>query len=162
LKQLETLEADSLVYVDECGIEQYLYREYARAVRGEKIIAKISGKKFKRTNLVAGICQRQWVAPMQYVGTTDSCLFEYWFEHCLLKSVKENSTIILDNATFHLKSTLPKLAKKHECHVLFLPPYSPELNPIENKWAWLKRKLREILRDHDSLDDALWTIFQLN
>jgi transposase len=162
LKRLETLATDSLVYVDECGIEQYLYREYARAPHGEKVVAKISGKKFKRTNLVAGFCQRQWVAPMQYAGTTDSNLFECWFEHCLLKSVKAKSTIILDNATFHRKSTLPILAKKHGCHVLFLPAYSPQLNPIENKWAWLKRKLREILCGYDSLDDALWTIFQIN
>jgi transposase len=161
LKQLKTLEADSLVYVDECGIEQYLYREYARAPRGERVVAKISGKKFKRTNLVAGICQKQWVAPMQYTGNTDSSLFECWFEHYLLKAVKAKSTIILDNATFHRKSTLAKLAQKNECHVLFLPPYSPELNPIENKWAWLKRKLREFLCNHDSLDDALWTAFQL-
>jgi transposase len=162
LKQLETLEADSLVYVDECGIEQYLYREYARAPRGERVVAKISGKKFKRTNLVAGICRRQWVAPMQYTGTTDSRLFECWFENCLLKSVKAQSTIILDNATFHRKSILPKLASQYECHVLFLPPYSPELNPIENKWAWVKRKLREILGYHKSLDDALWTVFQIS
>ncbi len=92
---------------------------------------------------------------MEYDGTTDSILFEFWFENCLLKEVKPGSVIVLDNATFHKKSVLPDLAESYGCKVLFLPPYSPDLNPIEKKWAWLKRKLREILRCFESFDDAI-------
>ena len=88
--------AERLVYVDECGIDKYLYREYAYAPRGQKVIAKIGGKKFKRINIVAGICQGEWVAPMEYMGTTDSILFEFWFEHYLLKEVRPGSIMILD------------------------------------------------------------------
>jgi transposase len=161
VKQLKALPAQSLIYVDETGIEQWLYREYARAPRGEKVFTKISGRKFKRTNIVAGICQGRWIAPLVYCGTTDSALVEYWFEHCLLKDAKSKSTIILDNATFHRKSVLPKLAKKHNCRILFLPPYSPELNLIEHKWAWLKKKLRSLLPVCNSFDDAVWNIFQV-
>jgi len=151
--------SESLVYVDECGIDQYLYREFAYAPRGQKVIEKVSGKKFKRTNIVAGICQREWVAPMEYGGTTDSVLFEFWFENCLLKEVKPGSVIVLDNATFHKKSVIPGLAKSKNCEVLFLPPYSPDLNPIEKKWAWLKKKLRKILPDFDSFSDAINSAF---
>jgi len=147
------------VYVDETGIEQCLYREYARAPRGERVLAKISGRKFRRTNIVAGLCCGEWVAPLEYSGTTDSVLFETWFEHCLLKEVHEGSVIVLDNATFHRKSVLRRIASEHHCKVLFLPPYSPDLNPIEKRWALLKRKLREILQHHDSFDSALWSLF---
>ena len=91
-----------------------------------------------------------------------SPIFENWFEHCLLKEIKRGSTIVLDNATFHRKSVLPKLAKKKNCHVLFLPPYSPDLNPIEKKWAWLKRNLREMLTDFVSFDLALKAAFQVS
>jgi len=133
---------ESLVYVDECGIDQYLHRVFAYAPRGQKVVAKISGKRFKRTNIVAGICCGKWLAPMEYSGTTDSVLFEFWFEHCLLKEVKPSSVIILDNATFHRKSVLPALASQKQCRVLFLPPYSPDLNPIEkNQDAFLGRLL---------------------
>lgn len=156
------LPPEKLVYVDETGIESYLYREYARAARGQKVIAKISGRKFKRTNIVAGICQGGWVAPMRYDGTTDSSLFEFWFERCLLKAVDVNSIIILDNATFHRKSTLSDLALKCGCQILFLPPYSPDLNPIEKMWAWLKRKLRKILNNFDTLGAALECVFQVS
>jgi transposase len=159
VEKIKELPPESIVYVDETGIDQCLYREYAWAPRGQKVVAKISGRKFKRTNIVAGICQGQWVAPMEYGGTTDSAVFEFWFEHCLLKEVKPGSVIVLDNATFHKKSVLPLLAAVAGCRVLFLPPYSPDLNPIENKWAWLKRKLREILSDFDSFDSAVMAIF---
>ena len=161
LGKLKTISPQNIIYVDEVGIEQCLYREYARAPRGEKIIAKISGRKFKRTNIVAGICAGKWVSPLQYDCSTDSILFEFWFENCLLKEAHKGSVIILDNAAFHKKSILPALAKKYSCEVLFLPPYSPDLNPIEKKWAWLKQKLRSILSDFDSFDLALWNVFQV-
>ena len=144
------------------GIEHCIYREYAWALRGEKVVDEISGRKFKRTNIVAGICQNDWVAPLQYDGTTNSVLFERWFESCLLKEVGESMTIILDNATFHRKSILPELAKKYNCEVLFLPPYSPDLNPIEKKWAWVKRKLREILHNFAVFDEAIQNVFQVD
>jgi len=158
---LNAIADNKLVYVDEVGIEQCLYREHARAPRGKKVIDKISGRKFKRANIVAGICNGKWVSPLQYDCATDSTLFEYWFEHYLLNEVEVGSIIILDNATFHRKTKLPALAHKHDCEILFLPPYSPDLNPIEKKWAWLKQKLRSILRIFDSFDAALWSVFQL-
>ena len=161
MEKLKALPPESLIFVDETGIDEYLYREYARAPRGEKVALKISGRKFKRTNIVAGICQGEWIAPLQYSGSTDSVLFEHWFEHRLLREAKMGSVIIIDNATFHRKTILFALALKYGCTVLFLPPYSPDLNPIENKWAWLKRKLRDILHNSHSLDDALWVAFQV-
>lgn len=159
---MKSIEPERIIYVDECGINQYLYREYARAPRGQKVFTKVSGRKFERKNIVAGICRGKWVAPLEYSGTTDSILFEFWFENCLLKEIGEGSVIILDNATFHKKSVLPALAKVRNCEVVFLPPYSPDLNPIEMKWAWLKRLLRNILHRFDSLDQAIWTAFQFS
>lgn len=161
LSMIEPISAEKLVYVDESGIEQCLFREYARAPRGQKVFSKVSGKKFKRTNIVAGICCGKWVAPMQYDSSTDSLLFEFWFEHCLLKEVEQGQYIVLDNAAFHRKRRLTEIAEDNNCKLIFLPPYSPDLNPIEKKWAWLKRKLREILQNFDSFDHALWSVFQV-
>ena len=162
VETLKTIAPERLVYVDECGIEQYLYRAHARAPCGVKVVSKISGRKFKRVNIVAGICQGKWVAPLEYTGSTDSTLFEFWFEHCLLQEINEDSVIVLDNATFHRKTILPYIAKRYNCDILFLPPYSPELNPIEFKWAWLKRMLRKTLQAFGSFDLALSNAFQVS
>lgn len=103
----------------------------------------------------------QMGSPMEYGGTTDSILFEFWFENCLLKEVGEGKIIVLDNATFHKKSVLPNLAKMYNCEVLFLPPYSSDLNSIEKKWAWLKKYLRKILPQFDSFQEALQNSFKV-
>ena len=158
---MKTVAPDKLVFVDETGIDRFLYREYARAPIGQKVYARISGKKFKRTNIVAGICDGKWVAPLQYNGTTDSILFECWFEKCLMKEVHAGCIIVLDNATFHRKRQLREIAARYSCMVWFLPPYSPDLNPIEKWWAWLKRKLREILHRFLCFDDAVTALFQV-
>jgi len=160
MAQILKIPKEKLVYVDETGFDTYLYREYARAPRGEKVAGKISGKRFKRTNLVAGKCGDKIIAPMTYDGTTDSILFETWFKQWLLPAVSKGSVMIMDNATFHNKSRLKTLAEEAQCKVLFLPPYSPDLNPIENFWAWLKRKLREILSSFNSFLLALMDCFQ--
>ena len=160
-EKIKAIPFESLTYVDECGVEEYLYREYAYAPRGEKVVAEISGKKFKRTNFAAGICLGKWVAPIEYEGSMNSTLFEWWFEKCLLNELQPGSVIVLDNATFHRKSILPSLAAQKNCTVLFLPAYSPDLNPIEKKWAWLKKRLRKILPLFVSFELAAQDCFQV-
>jgi len=123
------------------------------------IVGKVSGRKFKRTNIVAAKCGGKVVAPMIYDGTTDSVLFEFWFEELLLKSIPKYSIIILDNAAFHKKMKLRHLATSADCEVLFLPPYSPDLNPIEEFWGWLKNRLRKILPKYNDFDNALMDCF---
>ena len=91
----------------------------------------------------------------------DAQLFEYWFEFCLLPQLKPASTAVMDNASFHNKKRLTLLTQKYGHKVLFLPPYSPELNPIENFWSWLKGKLKKILPEYSNFDDALCYCFNV-
>ena len=142
------------------GIDEFIYREYAYSKKGIKVIGHISGKKYKRTGLVAAYQGKNILSPLQYDGSMDSMLFEYWFEHRLIPSLSPSSTISMDNASFHRKSKLIPLAEKYGHRIIFLPPYSPELNPIENFWAWLKRMLKKIVHNHDDFDEALWYCFQ--
>ena len=121
----------------------------------------VSGRKFKRTSIVAGKCGQKILAPFSYQGTTDSVLFEFWFENILSPELSTGQVIVLDNATFHRKEKVRELANRAGCSVLFLPPYSPDLNPIENFWAWLKRVMCDTLLQYQGFDDALFECFQL-
>ena len=159
LQEIAKIPEDSLIYVDESGIDKEMNREYGRAPRGKRVYGEVRGRKFERTNIIAGKCGDKIVAPGHYKCSTDHRLFETWFSGALLKEAKPGSVIVLDNATFHRKKTLKKLAELAGCSVLFLPPYSPDLNPIEKFWSWLKSKLRSILRFFSSLDNAISACF---
>lgn len=143
-------------------MDTYLYREYGWAKTGEKTYGNVSGKKYRRTSIVAAQIENKIISPLQFSGTMDSVLFETWFENCLLKALPKKSVIVMDNASFHRKSRLISLAENKNFRIIFLPPYSPELNPIENFWSWLKRKLRKILRFHSSFDSAILECFKVN
>ncbi len=91
----------------------------------------------------------------------DNSLFEFWFEKQLLAALPPDCVIVMDNAAFHRKAQLICTAQKHCFPSIFLPPYSPQFNPIENFWAWLKRFLRSVLSSFDSLNDALFAAFQV-
>ncbi len=125
------------------------------------MIESISGKKFQRTNIVAAKMGNRILAPMQYNGTTDAPLFEFWFEQWLLPCLPEDVVIVMDNASFHSKNNLNLIAESYNRKIIFLPPYSPELNPIENFWHTLKHWLRMHIRNYDSLDDAISADFQI-
>jgi transposase len=84
---------------------------------------------------VSALIDGKPIEPLQYSGTMDSALFETWFETRLLPNLPENTTITMDNASFHRKSRLIPLAESAGHTLLFLPPYSPELNLIEYFWA---------------------------
>jgi len=148
------------VYVDETGIDTFVYRDYAYAKRGEKVLGFISGKKYKRVGIVAALMNKKIVSPLQYDGAMDSVLFELWFEKCLLPELPPNSVIVMDNASFHRKGRLIVLAHNLGHTIIFLPPYSPELNLIEYSWSWLKNKLKKVAAEFDCFDEALRYCFR--
>jgi hypothetical protein len=144
------------IYVDESAVDRFIQRERGRAPRGVKIEDCKRGRKFQRMNVVAGLRDGQTLGVFCYEGTTDSLLFEWWFKEILLKQAPKGCTVILDNASFHRKSALKKLAEEAGLELLFLPPYSPDLNPIEKTWANMKRALRDLLPQFDAAYKAVF------
>lgn len=120
------------VYVDECGIDTYLYREYGYAARDQKVFSRISGRKYKRCGIVAAQMNGRILAPLQYDGTMNRSLFEFWFVSQLLPALEKGCVIVMDNASFLCKTRLVSAAHEAGIALIFLPPYSPELNPIEH------------------------------
>jgi len=103
------------------------------------------------------LCNGEYFVIECYKHTTDSEFFERWFKH-LLVEIPKGYTIIMDNASFHRKAKLRKLARG-KARLLFLPPYSPDYNPIEKTWANMKRFLIDNLQGFLSVDSAIYDYF---
>ena len=143
------------------GIDEYIHREKARALRGKRVYGAVSGKKYKRTNMIAAKCDEAILAPLEYKGTTDHVLVEWWLINMLFPILAIGSVIILDNASFHRKKVLKSLVEEYGFTIIFLPPYSPDYNLIEKYWAWMKSYLKKIIKNHNSLGDAIRACFEL-
>ena len=161
LAEIADIPKEQIAYVDEMGCDTFLYREYGWSQRGTPLVGQISGRKFKRTGIVAAQMKKGILEPLQYDGAMDSALFEAWFGMCLLPALPEKTTVVMDNASFHRKKKLCGLAEAAGHRLIFLPPYSPQLNPIENYWSWLKRHLRKTLPLFPSFNDALCAAFEV-
>ena len=159
MERLSVIPKENVVYVDESGIEQYYQREKARSLRGTKVQDTKRGRKFQRTNIVAGLYSGEVVAPFCYVQKTNHEVFEFWFCKCLLPSIPKSWVIILDNASFHRKNKLLELCYDYDVSLLFLPAYSPDLNPIEKVWANLKHFLRSCLSLFPSIEQCISGFF---
>jgi transposase len=134
-----------LVYIDETGIDSNLQRQYARAKRGKQVISETCGRKIERTSIISGLVAKtkQLIAPLAFNGYTDAKVFNDWLENELLPELPKNSVIIMDNAAFHKTKRTKEVIEKAGCRLLYLPTYSPDLNPIKNCWNTVKAKYKK-------------------
>ena len=133
------------MYLDECGVDHRLDREYGRALRGERIDQAVAGKRRERTRIIAASQRGKRVAPLGFQGRCNPEVGDVYFEQVRLPELPPGSVIVLDNARFHQSPTTQKLVAAAGCQWLFLPAYSPDLNPIEQLWAAFKTRLRKDL-----------------
>lgn len=146
--------------MDESGIDSYIYRQRGRSSRGIPLIGEISGKRFTRESFVAAKCGSEILAPMCFQGTCNTLMFDAWIEQFLMPVLKPGQVVIMDNASFHKSKKTKELIESAGASILFLPPYSPDLNPIETFWANLKKKVRCYLEKLKNLSDSIDFAFQ--
>ncbi len=101
----------------------------------------IPDRKFEHCSIVAGKCGKKIIASFGYTGTCDSRLFLKWVQEMLVPNLKKKQMVIMDNATIHKSPEIRKTIEKAGCRLVYLPPYSPDLNPIEHFWHRLKLKI---------------------
>lgn len=141
--------------MDEC--DDY---EYGWSPAGERVYGLKSGRRYGRVNMIAAYRNGQLIAPFMVEGVCNRRVFEIWLETCLIPVLQPGECVILDNATFHHGGRIAELIQAKGAQVVYLPPYSPDLNRIEKCWAWLKSRIRKQRRHTASLRDAMETVLK--
>ena len=146
--------------MDESGFHNHVRTEYGWGPRGEIIFDERKSRPTEKLNLLGGLLNNEIIAPLAYQSYTDTEIFNTWLKKCLIPALPKNCIIVMDNARFHKSEETREIIEDHGHQLLFLPPYSPDLNPIENYWAILKGKLRKVVANFQNLFDALAAVFQ--
>lgn len=136
--QYEFIEKRTIVYIDESGFAVDAPREKGYSLKGEKCYARKDWHARGRVNAIGAIIDFKLFNLCLFNSNINSDVFYAWMIQELLPNIPKNSVIVLDNASFHKREDV-LLATQQKGHTLeFLPPYSPDLNPIEKKWAQAK------------------------
>jgi transposase len=152
--------AAHLVYADESGMDERDDYAYGWSDKGEPVEGLKAGRRQGRVNMIAAYRHGELIAPFTIEGACNRTVFEVWLETCLIPKLEPGNWVIIDNATFHHGGRITELIEAAGCKVVYLPSYSPDLNRIEKCWAWLKARIRKLLRDSITLHDAMNTVLK--
>ena len=144
----------NIVYLDESGFDGESYRDSGWAKIGKKVYGERGGKRWQRTSLLMAQRGKEWLAPWLFNGTCNTQIFNVWLKEVLLKELPEKQTIIMDNARIHKSVETQRILGEAGHEILFLPPYSPDFNPIEQSFGYLKKR-RQFAPAGTSLDELL-------
>jgi putative transposase len=110
--------------------------------------------------MIAGLCDKEVIAPVIFEGTCDTEVFLSYVEQILIKELKKGQMVVMDNINFHKNPKVKELIESVGCKILFLPTYSPDLNPIEHYWFKVKHQIRKVAYQFRDFSDAVYSILQ--
>jgi transposase len=145
-----------LVFVDESGMHTSMGRLRSRAPRGLRAYGKVPKNRGKNTTLIASMSLCGMGEAMCIEGATDSEAFEVYVEHFLAPSLSEGQVVVLDKLGAHRPKRIRELIEDRGAELVFVPSYSPDLNPIEEAFSKIKNILRKLgARTHEALLEAM-------
>jgi transposase len=149
------------VFIDETWTKTNMTRLCGWARRGERLVAKVPHGHWKTATFIAALRHDRIDAPCLFDGPINGELFHAYVEQALVPVLKPGDIVIADNLGSHKGKAVKAAIRKAGAHLLFLPKYSPDLNPIEQVFAKLKTLLRKAgARSLDALSEAIAQILQ--
>lgn len=153
---MSALAPADFVFVDECGTHVALTPLYAWAPRGERAYGAVPRNRGQHLTRIAALTAAGCAAAMALDGAADGPAFEAYVREVLVPTLRPGQIVILDNLSVHKGATTRALVAAAGCTLLFLPPYSPDFNPIERAFSKLKAHLRRAgARTRDALEAAI-------
>ena len=140
--EMLSLDVRKLVFIDETGFRTNMVRQYGRAPRGQRLVAHAPYGHWKTTTFVAALRHDRLTAPMVLDGAMNGCVFLQYVQQVLAPTLAPGDIVVMDNLSSHKAAGVRQAIEKAKAKVVYLPPYSPDFNPIEmvySKLKWLVR-----------------------
>lgn len=154
--RMEEIEASRLVFVDESGAKTNMTRLRGRAPRGQRVYDSAPHGHWHTTTMLSSMRLDSSTACMVVDGATDTDIFTAYVRNVLVPSLRQGDIVVMDNLAPHKSPAIFQAIQEAGAHLLYLPPYSPDLNPIEKMWSKVKEALRTFAaRTQDELVDAI-------
>lgn len=148
------------MFLDESGIEDNACPLYGWSVKGSRCYGKRAYQHKRRVSMIAGLCNAKIIAPIIFEGTCDTKVFLSYVEQILIKELQTGQIVIMDNINFHKNSKVKELIESVGCKIMFLPTYSPDLNPIEHYWFKIKHDIRKVAHQFQDFFEAVSNVLQ--
>lgn len=153
---IETLDIEHLQFIDESGGNLAMTRIYGRASRGERVVGAVPQHDGANVPMIAALSLQGVEAVMAIDGATDAEVFRAYVEQVLCPTVVPGDIVVMDNLRAHKVAGIRERIAAHGAQLVYLPPYSPELSPIERCWSKLKTLVRAAqARTREALDAAI-------
>ena len=156
------LDSERVVFLDETGAKTNMSRSHGYAPKGQRLVAAVPHGHWNTTTIIGALRSDGFIAPLVIDGSLNGELFRAYVEQVLVPELRPGDVVVMDNLSCHHVAGVVQAIESAGCRVEYLPPYSPDLNPIENAFSKLKRLLRTLAeRTRDGLWSAIgWALDQ--
>jgi transposase len=141
-KQLK-LDPDQVVFIDETWAKTNMTRTYGRSPRGKRLVEAVPYGRWQTTTFLGAMRSTGFMAPLCVEGAINGSLFQAWVEQHLAKALRPGDVVVMDNLSSHKGARVVAAIEAVGATVRYLPPYSPDLNPIELAFSKFKKLLRD-------------------
>jgi transposase len=157
---METVDVRDLVFVDECGVHVAMTPTHGWTPRGSRAVDSVPRNRGRVRTVLGAMDMDGMLGLYSIDAATTTDVFLDFLRTAVLPDLPRGKTLVLDNLGAHRAKRVWELCSSHGIHLKFLPPYSPEFNPIEHAWAWFKHYIRKQKpRTRDDLDEVVETLF---
>jgi len=155
-KKSQNFDINKLVFLDESSIKTSMVRLYGWSPKGKRIRDYVPDARWKSLSILSTLRSDGSTEAIVYEGGLTGELFKTWLKECLLKTLKKDDILVMDNLSSHKVAGVKEILASAGIKLEYLPPYSPDLNPVEAMWSKIKNNLRKIQKTKiDELEKAV-------
>lgn len=155
----QEIDPTHLIFIDETWAKTNMTRTYGRSPCGTRVVERVPAGRWETTTFLGALRVQGFVAPLTVDGPINGPLFLAWVEQHLVPTLSPGDVVIMDNLSSHKRVRTRELIESAGAELVFLPPYSPDLNPIEMVFAKIKQRLRSLAcRTRETLWSAMQAV----